>query len=83
MLHRRMSKAPSGAGMTVGDHLAGPDPAGAAPGPPTAAGHAQQHHPCPSRGPEPEGEVFDTALAGADGRRRGQQRRQRRQRRRR
>ena len=37
MLHRSMSKPPSGAGMAVGDRLAGPDPAGAAPGPLGAA----------------------------------------------
>ena len=37
MLHRRMSKAPSGAGMAVGDPLAGPGPAGDAPRPLGAA----------------------------------------------
>ena len=47
MPRRRMHKPLSGVGIAVGDRLAGPGPAGGAPGPPTAAGHAQQHHPHP------------------------------------
>ena len=46
-------KPPSGVGIAVGDRLAGPGPAGGAPGPPTAAGHAQQRSPHPRQLHEP------------------------------
>ena len=42
-----MSDAATGPGVTVGDPLAGPDPAGATAGPPGAAEHPHHHHPPP------------------------------------
>ena len=53
--------------MTVGDRLAGPGPAGAAPEPPVAASHLLHHHVTPRPlHPDPSG-THEAALAAPTG----------------
>ena len=63
----RFSRATAGPGVTVGDRLAGPGPAGAAPEPPAAAGYPL-HDTCASRPLHPDpSDTREAALAAPTG----------------